>query len=110
MHEFANFDYFRPIFTFLIIVLLISSVIGVLQKTESKIINGFSAFMISLICSVVAGMIFYKMGYIADELNLRGDQISIYMVIAIEALGIANLLIYFLRGNLKIKIYPSNGS
>lgn len=110
MQEFANFDYFRPIFTFLIIVLLISSVIGVLQKTESKMINGFSAFMISLICSVVAGMIFYKMGYIADELNLRGDQISIYMVIAIAALSIANLLIYFLRSNLKIKISPSNGS
>lgn len=71
--------------------------------------GGFSAFMISLICSVVAGMSLYQMGYIVDELNLGGDQISIYMVIAIGALSIANLLIYFLRDNRKIKIYPYDG-
>ncbi|WP_430510830.1 hypothetical protein [Gottfriedia solisilvae] len=104
MQDFITFDYFRSVFIFLIVVLVISSAISTFQKKGAKILNGFAIVTISLICAVVAGVLLYKMGYIVDELNLGGDPVSTYMVIGIGVLSVVNLFTYFLRDNRKIDI------
>ncbi|WP_440604173.1 hypothetical protein [Bacillus sp. GB_SG_008] len=104
MNEFITFDYFRSILIFLIVVLVISSAIVAFQKKGAKILNGFAVVTISLICVVVASVGLYKTGYMIDELNMVGDPVSTYMVIAIGVLSVVNLSTYFLRGNRKIEI------
>lgn len=52
---------------------------------------------ISLVCLGVAFLSLYQMGYIVDELNLKGDRVSTYMVIVIGVLGILNPIIYSIQ-------------
>ena len=90
----VEFISLRPMYIFLIIVLVVSLVILIFQKKDLKVINGFTVIIIGLICSGASAISLYMSGYIVDEFGLGGDAISTYMVIGIGILSIINLYIY----------------
>ncbi|MFE3973394.1 MULTISPECIES: hypothetical protein [unclassified Peribacillus] len=88
------YDFLRLVFITLIISLFIISII-LLAKKRSNLVNGFTVSIISIMSIIVSSINLIIMGYIADELNLEGDVISLYMFLIILGLSIFNLFIYF---------------
>ncbi|MGG3494486.1 hypothetical protein ABES08_01410 [Peribacillus simplex] len=88
------YDFLRLVFITLIISLFIISII-LLAKKRSNLVNGFTISIISIMSIIVSSINLIIMGYIADELNLAGDVISLYMFLIILGLSIFNLFIYF---------------
>lgn len=97
MLDFITFDYFRMVFLFLLVVLVINILLTFLQKKDKKVINASTVIGVSLIALVVSLMSLYTIGNITDEYNFKGDSTSTYMVIAIGILSIINLLTFFFK-------------
>ena len=93
------YDFLRLVFITFIISLIVISIILLIQKKRSNLINGFTVSIILVISIIVSGINLIIMGYIADELNLAGDVISSYMFLIILALNLFNLFIYFKNKN-----------
>ncbi|MDQ0888868.1 putative effector of murein hydrolase [Paenibacillus sp. V4I9] len=96
-YVFPEFIFLRPVFVTFILALLVVMVIVVFQK--KKLLNLFSVLFISSICCSVSALTIYASGYIVDEYNLGGDEISFFMFLAIVALSILNILIYLSKNN-----------
>ena len=93
------YDFLRLVFITFIISLIVISIILLVQKKRSNLVNGFTVSIISIISIIVSGINLIIMGYIADELNLAGDVISSYMFLIILGLSIFNLFIYLKNKN-----------
>ncbi|GAB1533157.1 MULTISPECIES: hypothetical protein [Brevibacillus] len=87
-------DLLRFVMITFIISLVVISVALLLQKKQGNLVNGFTLSMISAISVTVSGTNLMIMGYIADELNLGGDDMSTYMFFIIVGLNILNFLLY----------------
>ncbi|BAH45659.1 conserved hypothetical membrane protein [Brevibacillus brevis NBRC 100599] len=87
-------DLLRFVMITFIISLVVISVAILLQKKKGNLVNGFTLSMISAISVTVSGTNLMMMGYIADELNLGGDDMSTYMFFIIVGLNILNFLLY----------------
>ncbi|NRR04046.1 hypothetical protein HP570_17640 [Brevibacillus sp. RS1.1] len=87
-------DLLRFVMITFIISLVVISVALLLQKKKGNLVNGFTLSMISAISVTVSGTNLMMMGYIADELNLGGDDMSTYMFFIIVGLNILNFLLY----------------
>jgi len=98
------YDFIRLVFITFIISLIIISIILLIQRKRSNIVNGFTVSVISIISIVVSGIILIIEGYIADELNLAGDITSSKMFLIILGLSILNLFIYFKKKNRNISV------
>jgi len=61
------YDFIRLVFITFIISLIIISIILLIQRKRSNIVNGFTVSVISIISIVVSGIILIIEGYIADE-------------------------------------------
>lgn len=96
------YDFLRLVFITFIISLIIISIILLIQRKRSNIVNGFTVSVISIISIIVSGIILIIEGYIADELNLAGDITSSNMFLIILGLSILNLFIYFKKKNRNI--------
>ncbi|WHY95600.1 hypothetical protein [Peribacillus simplex] len=90
------YDFLRLVFITFIISLIVITIILLVQKKRSNLVNGFTVSITSII---VSGINLIIMGYIADELNLGGDVISSYLFLIILGLSIFNLFIYFKNKN-----------
>jgi small-conductance mechanosensitive channel len=88
------YDFLRLVFITFIISLIVISIILLVQRKRSTIVNGFTVSITSIISIIVSGINLIIMGYIADELNLAGDVISSYMFLIIIGLSILNWFIY----------------
>ena len=89
------YDFLRLVFITLIISLFIISII-LFAKKRRNLVNGFTVSIISIMSIIVSSInLIIIMGYIADELNLAGDVISLYMFLIILGLSIFNMFIYF---------------
>lgn len=93
------YDFLRLVFITFIISLIVISIILLVQKKRSNLVNGFTVSITSIISIIVSGINLIIMGYIADELNLAGDVISSYLFLIILGLSIFNLFIYFKNKN-----------
>jgi len=94
-YVFPEFIFLRPVFLTFILALLLVMVIVVFQR--KKLFNLFSVSFISILCSCVSALAIYASGYIVDEYNLGGDEISFFMFLATVALSILNVLIYLYK-------------
>ncbi|MEK4013678.1 hypothetical protein [Peribacillus sp. FSL M8-0224] len=92
------YDFLRLVFITFIISLIVITIILLVQKKRSNLVNGFTVSITSIISIIVSG-INLIIGYIADELNLGGDVISSYLFLIILGLSIFNLFIYFKNKN-----------
>jgi hypothetical protein len=88
------YDFLRLVFITFIISLIVISIILLVQRKRSTIVNGFTVSITSIISIIVSGINLIIMGYIADELSLVGDVISSYMFLIIIGLSILNWFIY----------------
>jgi uncharacterized membrane protein len=95
MEHFTSLDIFRPIFIFMLSVLLVS--LATILFQSKQMITGFSTFLISLTCSVVSGILLYNSSHIVDKFNLAGDSLSFYLVVAIEVLCVVNIFTYIFK-------------
>lgn len=88
---FANF---RPIYILFILILVISLFITIFQKTHYKIVNGFTAAILTLMSIVVSAFLTYQVGVLSDELGIGGDAVSMIMFIVIVILSLVHLFAY----------------
>ncbi|MGG1550262.1 MULTISPECIES: hypothetical protein [Paenibacillus] len=95
MHEI--FDYFRPIYISLVIILTILLVNIIFKKNRLELFNGFVITAISLISLIASIYMTYQIGIFADELSMGGDPVSVYMFIIIALLSIINIVAYFYK-------------
>ncbi|MGG0414381.1 hypothetical protein, partial [Peribacillus simplex] len=93
------YDFLRLVFITFIISLFVISIILLVQKKRSNLVNGFTVSITSIISIIVSGINLIIMGYIADELNLAGDAISSYLFLIILGLSIFNFFMYFKNKN-----------
>lgn len=93
------YNFLRLVFITFIISLTVISVILLVQRNRSNLVNGSTLSIVSTISIIVSGINLIIMGYIADELNLGGDAISSYMFLVILGLSIFNLFLYFKNKN-----------
>ena len=93
------YDFLRLVFITFIISLIVITIILLVQKKRSNLVNGFTVSITSIISIIVSGINLIIIGYIADELNLGGDVISSYLFLIILGLSIFNLFIYFKNKN-----------
>lgn len=94
------YDFLRLVFITFIISLIVITIILLVQKKRSNLVNGFTvSITTSIISIIVSGINLIIIGYIADELNLGGDVISSYLFLIILGLSIFNLFIYFKNKN-----------
>ncbi|MGG0409164.1 hypothetical protein [Peribacillus simplex] len=96
------YDWSGLIFITFIISLIVISTILLVQRKRNNIVNGFAISAISIISIIVSGINLIITGYIADELNLAGDNISTSMFLIILGLSILNSFIYFKKKNRNI--------
>lgn len=99
---FPTFIFLRPVYITFIVALVLVLLIVVLQR--KNLLNLFSIFSISAICSCVSAVTLYSSGYIVDEYNLGGDEVSFYMFLAIVGLSMLNVIIYHIRNMRKLKL------
>lgn len=97
MDNLAVFDYLRPIYIFFIIILAILLITIIFQNNRIKLFNSLSIISISFICTAVSVFMTYQMGYIVDELSLKGDSVSCYLLIAVTLMSIINIAAYLIK-------------
>ncbi len=70
------YGFLSLVFITFIISLIVISIILLVQKKRSNLVNGFTVSITSIISMIVSGNNLIIMGFIADELNLAGDAIA----------------------------------
>lgn len=86
------YDFIRLVFITFIIVLFI---VLFAQIKRTNTVNGFVVSIIAIISIIVSGINLIIIGYIADELGIGGDIVSLNMFLIILGLNTLNSFIYF---------------
>ncbi|KZE69250.1 hypothetical protein AWM68_03000 [Fictibacillus phosphorivorans] len=93
---YPEFIYLRPIFiAFIIILFIVLAAISIQRK--NKFLNHFSFYSITLICLIIPTITLTASGYIVDDYNLGGDEISFYMWMAIVGLSVFNTFVFLIK-------------
>lgn len=91
----GTFTLLRPVFVVILIISLILFFLMIIPRFKNKIVNGFGVASLSTVSIIVSAQLIFYVGVIADEINLGGDAVSIYLFLAIAILSIVNPIIYF---------------
>ncbi len=84
-------------FELFIIILILSLLIIIFQKSHYKIINGYAAIIILLFTYIVSAFLLYQTGILSDELGMSGDAVSTIMFFVLIVLGAVNYFIYLYK-------------
>ncbi|CAG9622471.1 hypothetical protein BACCIP111883_03262 [Sutcliffiella rhizosphaerae] len=93
----GSFTLLQPLFTTILFAVIIVFILVVMPKRVKGKINGLTAIGISIFSFILAGQVVYFEAIIADEINLGGGGLSLFLFGGIFLLGVANIIICLMR-------------
>ncbi|WHY15764.1 hypothetical protein QNH16_09035 [Peribacillus frigoritolerans] len=91
--DIPGFDYLRPTFILLNLILLIVLTL-ILINPKRYNINYFYIISVSVICILTTATLYIALGFMIDEFSYGMDNLSVGMIFTIFGLSLLNPIIY----------------